>query len=78
MASPTPNFQQLADEFENTGDVNVLVQIGEALMCYSDVKEGKLLFMMKVSEDQFNTGLSSPNPSATYIGVFSSTCTIIY
>lgn len=75
MATTAQILEELASTYEKSGSVDDLVRVGEALMDWGGVKDGKLLFLMRVSDDQFNTGLSTPRPPPTYIGVFASTST---
>lgn len=47
--------------------------MGKAILDESGIKEGKLIFLMRVGPDQFNSGLFDPNPPLTFIGVYAST-----
>lgn len=73
MATTAQILNELSSAYEKSGSVDDLVRVGEALMDWGGVKDGKLLFLMRVSDDQFNTGLATPRPPTTYIGVFAST-----
>jgi len=65
----------LASQYQNTLDSDLLYQLGRVLLDESDAKDGKLLFMMRASVDQFNSSLSEPIPVPTFIGVYASTST---
>lgn len=73
MAVSPSSYDQMVSDFEKSGDISILHDIGRLLLDESGAQECKLLFMMKVGPDQFNSGLVDPNPPPTFIGVFAST-----
>lgn len=67
----------LVDQYQKQADKEVLYQIGRVLLDESDAKDGKLLFLMRVSVDQFNSSLATPVPDPSFIGVYASPSTCL-
>ena len=78
MAVSPTSYDQMASNFEESRDLSILHDMGRLLLDESGAQDCKLLFMMKVGPDQFNSGLFDPNPPPTFIGVFASTSTFNY